>query len=64
MNDKQLAFVIAYERPDGGLASYSFGREVINDTLKSAKEYQEYANAQYKDKKFNIYGLVKIDLDL
>lgn len=70
-NKQQLNFVIARERPDGGLASYSFGGEVKFDTLKAAKEYCRYANERctltkdqfgnsYSD--YNIYGLVKIDL--
>lgn len=75
LSKQQISFVIARERPDGGLASYSFGGEVKFDTLKSAKEYCRYANDQAKKDKekdmiypfddyseFHIYGLVKIDL--
>ena len=75
MSKQKINFVIAREGPNGNLSSYSFAGETKFGTLKDAKEYCRYANAQAKKDKekdmiylfddyseYNIYGLVKIDL--
>ena len=62
MNNQKINFVIAHERPDGSLESYSFAGEVKFDTLKAAKEYCRFAQNQWGINKYHIYGLVKIDL--
>ena len=62
LNKQNINFVIAHERPDGSLESYSFAGEVKFDTLKAAKEYCRYAQNQWGTKTYRVYGLVKIDL--